>query len=49
MAHEIEVTVRIRVTDIRLRAAGMTPEQFASNMMLFEHGFDVTFCGLIAT
>ncbi|CAM4051374.1 hypothetical protein L1N85_24650 [Paenibacillus alkaliterrae] len=41
MAQEIEITLRLRVSDEQLQAAGMTAAQFAQNMILFEHGFDI--------
>lgn len=41
MAQEIEVKIRIRVSDEQLQAAGMTAKEFAENMILFEHGFDI--------
>jgi hypothetical protein len=41
MTHEIEVTIRIRVQDEVLKASSISPEQFASNMILFEHQFDI--------
>lgn len=43
MAQEIEVTLRIRVADDQLQSAGVTAEQFAQNMILFEHGFDIPY------
>ncbi|MGU3473108.1 hypothetical protein ACLBWT_18420 [Paenibacillus sp. D51F] len=41
MAQEIEVQIRIRVSDEQLQAADMTAQEFAENMVLFEHGFDI--------
>ncbi|MFD2614664.1 hypothetical protein [Paenibacillus gansuensis] len=40
MAQEIEVKIRIRVSDEQLRDAGMTAKEFAENIVLIEHGFN---------
>ncbi|OME78591.1 hypothetical protein BK120_22905 [Paenibacillus sp. FSL A5-0031] len=41
MAQEIEVTLRIRISDEQLHAAGMTVAQFAQNVNLDERGLDI--------
>jgi hypothetical protein len=42
MAKEIDVQVRIRVSDEKLQAAGITIRQFAESLVLFDHGFDIS-------
>jgi hypothetical protein len=41
MEQEIEVKIRIRVTDEQLADAGLSADQFAQNIFLFEHKFDI--------
>lgn len=41
MAQEIEVKIRIRVSDEQLLATGISVKQFAENLILMEHGFNI--------
>ncbi|MFC5402326.1 hypothetical protein [Cohnella soli] len=41
IVHEIDVKVRIRVSNDRLQEAGISAKEFAENITLFERGFDI--------